>query len=162
MVFLPYAKTCVRHHSSSFIHKKVRSMYISRAMESVNFVLTSLPTHSTATPDMASPGTSGGHLSKFKKRLKMLPPTALCQILVLPGPTSWWAPCLSRSVDHLFAKAGVSILHSAIINVFRLCYLLKSDFFSINLETTHTSNFKFYRTLRFWSSPWSDYHAFPV
>ena len=36
-------------------------------VESPNFTRSSMPTYSSATPDMTSPTTSGRHLSKFKK-----------------------------------------------------------------------------------------------
>ena len=64
--------------------------------DSPNVARTFMQTWSTATPDMTSPATSGGHLSKFAKRPEMPPPTALGRLLVarrFACPTNWWASC---------------------------------------------------------------------
>ena len=64
--------------------------------DSPNVARTSRTTYSTAIPDMTSPATSGRHLSKFAKRPKMPPHTALGRILLVRRFACliyWWASC---------------------------------------------------------------------
>ena len=75
------------------VHYKVSGSYISRT---VWRRATSMPTQSTATPDMTSPATSGWHSSKFEKRPKCCLRRLLSRIWVarrFAWPTNWWASC---------------------------------------------------------------------
>ena len=89
---LPYVlPTCVRRRS--FVDHEVSSWYISRTVWPW---ITKFHADPTLQPHMTPLAAFGRHLSKFDKRPKMPPPTALGRILVarrFACPTKCWASC---------------------------------------------------------------------